>query len=69
MKTTFDDDVCKITKGDMVMAHGKKEDTLYMTFNFGASILVALSKFDNRACHQRLWAYEREGNEGYALQG
>ena len=25
MKTTFDGDVCKITKGAMVMAHGKKE--------------------------------------------
>jgi len=24
MKTTFDGDVCKITKGAMVMAHGEK---------------------------------------------
>ena len=24
METTFDSDVCKITKGAMVMAHGKK---------------------------------------------
>ena len=41
MKTIFDGDVCKITKSAMVMAHGKKECTLYMTSGFVASILVA----------------------------
>ena len=46
MKTTFDGYVCKITKGDIVMAHDKKEDTLNMTFNFGASISVASSELD-----------------------
>ena len=29
MMNTFDGDVCKITKGAMVMSHGKKEGTLY----------------------------------------
>jgi len=57
--------VCKITKGDMVMAHGKKDDTLNMTFNSGASISVASSELDIGVWH----AYKREGNEGYALQG
>ena len=28
MKTTFDGDVCKITKGAMVIAHGNKEGIL-----------------------------------------
>jgi len=28
MKTTFDDDICKITKGVMVMSHDKKEGTI-----------------------------------------
>ena len=37
MKTTFDGDVCKITKVAMVMAHGKKEGTLYMTSGSEAS--------------------------------
>jgi len=37
MKTTFDDDVCKIMKCSMVMAHSKKEGTLYMTSGSEAS--------------------------------
>ena len=46
MKTIFDTDVCKIIKSTMVMAHGKKEDTLYMTSGSGASISVASSEAD-----------------------
>jgi len=47
-ETTFDGDVCKITKGAIVMAHSKKEDTLYMTSGSGASISVASSELDAR---------------------
>ena len=46
MKITFDGDVCNITVGAKVMTHGKKEDTLYMTSSFGASISVASSELD-----------------------
>ena len=54
MKTTFDDDICKITKGVMVMAHSKKEDTIYMISSSRASISVASSKLDVRVWHWRL---------------
>ena len=37
MKTTFDGDICKITKGTMVMTNGKKEGILYMRSGSGAS--------------------------------
>jgi len=53
IKTTFDD-VCKITKRALVMAHGKKEGILYMTSSFEASILVVLSEVDAGVWHQRL---------------
>ena len=43
MKTTFNGDVCKITKGAMMMAHGKKEGTLYMASGSRASISVVSS--------------------------
>jgi len=46
MKTIFDGDVCKITKGAMVMAHGKKEGTPYMMSGCGKSISVASSEVD-----------------------
>ena len=68
METTFDSDVCKIMKGDIVMAHGKKEGTLYMTSNFRASISV-LFGVRYRSVASKSWAYVREGNEGNALQG
>ena len=61
MKTTFDNDVCKIIKDAMVVAHGKKKDTLYMTSSSTASISVASSELD-----ARVW---QKGNEGCALQG
>ena len=35
IKTTFDGDACKITKGAIVIAHSKKEGTLYMTSGSG----------------------------------
>jgi len=41
MKTTFEGDVCKITKGTMVTTHGKKEGTLYMTSSSRVSMSVA----------------------------
>ena len=51
MKTTFDGDVCKITKGAMMMAHGKKEGTLYMMSGSEASITVASSEVDAGVWH------------------
>ena len=51
MKSTLDSDVCMITKGGMVMAHGKKEGTLYITSGFGASILVASSEVNAGVWH------------------
>jgi len=51
MRTTFNGDVCNITKGAMVMAHGKKQGTLYMASGFGASISVASSEVDVRVWH------------------
>ena len=54
MKTTFDGDVCKITKGTMVMAHDKKKGTLYMTSGFGTSISVTSPELDAGVWHQRL---------------
>jgi len=51
MKTTFYGDVCKITKGAMVIAHGKKEGTLYMTSSFETSISVASSEADAGVWH------------------
>jgi len=52
MKTTFDGDECNITKGAMVMAHGEKEGTLYMTSGSPASISVASSEVDLGVWHQ-----------------
>ena len=46
MKTTFYSDVCKIMKGAIVMAHGEKEGTPYMTSDAGESILVTSSELD-----------------------
>ena len=46
MKITFDYNVCKITKGAMVMAYNKNEGTLYMVLDFGTIISVASSKLD-----------------------
>ena len=54
MKITFDGDVCKITKGAMVMVHRKKKGTIYITSGSGASILVASLKLDVRVWHWRL---------------
>ena len=67
MKTTFDGDVCKITKGVMVMAHGKKEGTFYMISGSGASILIASSEEIVGGVASETWAYEREGNKSDAL--
>ena len=61
MKTTFDGDVCKITKCAMVMAHGKKEGTLYMTSGSRASISVASSELDAAVWHQRLGHMSERG--------
>jgi len=51
MKTSFDGDICKITKGSMVMTLEKKEATLYMMLGSGASILVASSEMDVGVWH------------------
>ena len=61
MNTSFDGDVCKITKGAMVMAHGKKEGTLYMSSSFGASISVASSEADVGVWHRRLGHMSEKG--------
>ena len=60
-RTTFDGDVCKITKETMVMAYGKKECTLYMTSGFRASISVASSELDTRVWHRRLRHMSEKG--------
>ena len=54
MKTTFHDDSCKIMEGAMIMAHGKKEGTLYMTSGFTISISVASSDVDAGTWRRRL---------------
>jgi len=41
MKTTFDGDSCKITKGAMITTYGKKKGTIYMTSGSTTSISVA----------------------------
>ena len=51
MKTTFDVDVCKITKSVMVMTLEKKEGTLYLTSVSGASISGASSELDAGVWH------------------
>jgi len=61
MKTTFDSDVCKITKGVVMMAQRKKEGTLYMTLGSRASISVALSEADAGVWHQRLGHMSEKG--------
>ena len=48
MKTTFNGDVCKTTNGTMVISHGNKEGTLYMTLGSRASISVASLDVDAR---------------------
>ena len=61
MMTTFDGDVCKITKGAMVMAHDKKEGTLCMKSDSGASILVASLELDVAVWHWRLGHMSEKG--------
>jgi len=61
MKTTFDDDECKITKGAMVMTHNKKEGTLYMMSSFKTSISIASSKLDAGVWHRRLGHMSKKG--------
>ena len=68
MKTTFDSNVCKITKGDMVMTHDKKKGALYMTSGSGASISVASSELDARAWHQRLRHMSEKGTKVMLLK-
>ena len=50
MKTTFDGDVCKITKGAMVMAHRKKEGTLYIMLGSGTLFSIASSEANAGVC-------------------
>jgi len=47
MKTTFDGDSCKITKGVMITTHDKKEGTLYMTSVSTTSISVVSSNVES----------------------
>jgi hypothetical protein len=44
----------KVSRGAMIMAHGKKTGSLYMTTNACGSIAVATSKEDPNLWHQRL---------------
>jgi len=50
MKTTLDSDICKITKDAMVMAHDKKESTLYMIS--GSRALISVTSWELNA---RVW--------------
>jgi len=54
MKTAFNSDLFKITKGAMVMAHGKKEGALYTMSSSEASVSVASSDLDVGGLHQDL---------------
>ena len=61
MKTTFDGDVCKITKSAMMMAHEKNEGTLYIMSGSKASSSVASSEADAGIWHQRLGHMSKKG--------
>jgi len=59
MKITFDDDVCKITKGTMLIAHSKKEDTLYVGFrSINFSFFIGVGSL---SVPSKTWTYGREG--------
>ena len=57
MKTTFDDDVCKI----VVVAQDKKEGTFYITLGSAASISVVSLELDVRVWHRRLGRMSEKG--------
>jgi len=68
MKTTFDGDLCMITKSTMITTHDKKRryplhDVELYGFNFSCIIGCGCQYMASST-----WAYEREGDEGYALQ-
>lgn len=53
-ETTFLGDTWKISKGTIIVAHGKKSGTLYMTTNGRRSIALVESKEDPNLWYQRL---------------
>jgi len=61
MKITFNSNVCKITKGAMMIAHDKKEGTLYMTSCSEASISVVSLELDAGVWHWRLGHMNERG--------
>ena len=58
---TFKDKKWKVSRGAMIIALGKKTDTIYMTTNACRSIAVAASKEDHNLWHQRLGHMSEKG--------
>ena len=67
MKTIFDGDLCKITKGAMIIVHDKKRYPLHdfrlYDFSFSCIIRCECLYLASPTC-----AYEREGDEDHAHQ-
>ena len=61
--------LCKITKAAMIMAHGKKEDTLYMMSGFTASISIAPLDVDAGTWHPRLRHISKKRMKGMLSNG
>ena len=67
-KTTFADRIWKITKGALVIAHGKKVGTLYVTSDIGDTVAVAeAGKSD--LWHQRLGHMSEKGMKTLLSKG
>lgn len=60
-KTTFGVDSWKVTRGSMVIAHGKKEGTLYVTSGTDSTIAVASSDIGASTWHHRLGHMSEKG--------
>ena len=60
-KTIFTDDSWKVTKGAMVMAHGKKQGTLYVTSGTNTVLAAASSEPDATTWHRRLGHMSEKG--------
>ena len=57
----------KITKGAMVVAHGKKEGTLYMTMNNRDAVVAVDENEDSNLWHQRLGHMSQKGDKGTCI--
>ena len=66
---TFKDKKWKVSRGAMIIAHGKKTDTLYKTTNACGSIAVVASKDDHNLWHQRLGHMSEKGLKSMHSKG